>query len=83
MDKVLIKSKNDYIEYCKKNEIVNMARKYSSLWCDIEDGMREDYYFDSGDFISVFPKSYPCIFVWDEHEYSICGYFIYPDDFNN
>jgi len=94
MNTVLLKTKEDYINYCKENEVYNTSQKYGSQYTNIDGGIEHDLYdaidiepdslFIRRRYITSEPISYPCIFIWtcidyDNPEYR--GEFIYPQDF--
>ena len=84
MNKVKFETKQDYLEYCKHNEVVNIRRKYGSQHTNIDFGISErDHYFETGCYVSIEPKSYPCILTWYDDGDNIFGSFIYPNDFND
>lgn len=81
MEKVLFNTKEEYIHYCKDNEVCNFRYKYGSTYTNIEDSIDRDTYIDDKNFISQEPKTYPCILVYGEFDDSFFGYFVYPNDF--
>ena len=82
MNKVKFETKQEYIDYCKYNELLNIRCKYSSQYTNIDNGIERETYFDTSCYINIEPKSYPCILVWDEYNDNIYGSFIYQNDFN-
>lgn len=83
MEKVKFETKEEFLNYCKENEVCNISRRYGSQLADFTDGIKRKTWFDNGNFISAEPKSYPCIFVWNEFYNQIAGMFVYENDFNN
>ena len=81
MNKKKFETKEEYIEYCKEYEILNIPSKYGSLRTYFLCGNKSETYFEDGRYISYEPKSYPCILVWMENDNSIDGVFIYSTDF--
>jgi hypothetical protein len=81
MEKVKFETKEEFLNYCKENEICNISRRFLSQWTDFTDGVERKTWFDNGNSIYAEPKSYPCIFVWNESDNVISGMFIYRDDF--
>lgn len=82
MEKVKFETKEEFLNYCKENEVCNISRRYGSQWADFTDGIERTTWFDNGNYISFEPKSYPCVFVWNEEcDNVISGMFIYEDDF--
>lgn len=82
MNKIKFETIEEYFYFCKENEIYNIPRKYGSQYTYIDNGLERETYFDFN-YISTEPKSYPCIFIWDEFNDSIYGNFVYPNDFND
>ena len=82
MNKKKFETKEEYLEYCKKYEILNIPSKYGSQHTYINEGIKRDTYFGER-YISYEPKSYPCIMIWEDNGASIKGVFIYESDFNN
>ena len=81
MEKIKFETKEQYIKYCKENEVLNISSRYGSLNAYLLGGKERYRYFDDGRYISCEPKSYPCILVWAENDDSIDGVFIYSNDF--
>lgn len=89
--KKLLKSEQEYFDYCISNDIGNIHRTYSSSYCDIDEDSSEkcNSYFSRflrNELLHVTrkPKKYPCVFTWhceegDHNRYS--GFFVYQDDF--
>ena len=74
MNTVLLETKQDYIDYCKANDVLNTSQKCGSQYTNIDGGIEHDLY-DAIDvepdsicicrkYITSEPMSYPCIFVW-------------------
>ena len=54
MEKVFIRSDEAFYEYCKKNCIGDIQRKYYSQWCDISGGKKCEFGFESdGEWVKV------------------------------
>lgn len=87
MNTVLLETKQDYIDYCVENDVLNIPRKYASQYTEIDGGIDHDLYdviSIDGKYISSEPLAYPCIFVWtciDGNNDIYRGEFIYPGDF--
>lgn len=81
MEKIKFETKEQYIQYCRENEVLNIRSRYGSLNTNFLCGNERNRYFDDGRYISHEPKSYPCILVWAENDDSIDGVFIYSNDF--
>ena len=85
MTKVKFETKQDYIDYCKENELANIPRKIGSTYMNIEDSklMKEYIYFDFNNaYLDREPLSYPCIFIYyEDNDDQIYGNFIYSNDF--
>jgi hypothetical protein len=85
MIKVKFETKQDYIDYCIKEEILNFSRKYGSTHVFIDDAIKckncisgklENTYIDKE------PLRYPCIFqYYVDAEGNIYGGFVYQNDF--
>jgi len=82
MEKVKFETKEDFLKYCKINEICNIPRKYGSQWCNFDDGIERKTMIDGYNYINEEPKKYPCILAFIEYIDEIRGMFIYPEDFN-
>lgn len=81
MNKIRFETKQEYLDYCQYNELLNIRRKYSSQYTNIDNGIERETYFDAGYYINIEPKSYPCILIWDEFNDDIYGSFVYLSDF--
>lgn len=81
MEKVKFKTKEEFLNYCKENEVCNISHRYGSQLTDFTDGVERKTWFDNGNSICAEPKSYPCIFIWNEYDNVISGMFVYENDF--
>ena len=81
MNKKKFETKEEFLNYCKENEVCNIPRRFLSQWTYFVDGVERKTWFDNGNSIYVEPKSYPCIFVWSEFDNTIFGMFVYENDF--
>ena len=81
-------TKQEYLDYCKDNQVYNIPSKYASFYTYISNGIERETYFEklheSVCYVSTEPKSYPCILTWIEidSDNSIYGCFVYPSNFN-
>ena len=96
MEKLFLKSDEEYFDVCISNKIGNMQRKYCSQFADIGDdgdsiecNFWHKYVYGTGDddyeciHVKRKPKSYPCVFVWhcDEGDHDFYyARFVYPED---
>lgn len=88
MIKVKFETKQDYIDYCIKEEVLNFPRKYGSTYVYIDDAIECKKYIsvkleNTYPYIGKEPLSYPCIFVYNlDAEGNIYGEFVYQNDFD-
>lgn len=93
MKKIKFNNKEEYINYCIDNDILEMPRKYGSQCTDISDAYEGTFYVIDSDIegcnkeirnwhIKYMPKEYPCIFCYTEVDYGFIGSFIYSKDFD-
>lgn len=86
MVKKLLKSEEEYYDYCIAHTVGYIYRKYGSQCCDYDSGMECDWYGtvfgDQTLRIEYQPVSYPCLMVWNTYgpdDYQSVM-FVYPDD---
>ncbi len=91
-EKKLLKSEQEYFDYCVNNDIGSIHGTYSSSYCYLDDDSSKkcNEFFShvfQREVLNVIykPKKYPCIFTWHCEEISnhkrYYGFFVYQEDF--
>ena len=53
MEKIKFETKEEFLNYCKENEVCNIPRRFLSQWTYFVDGVERKTWFDNGNSIYV------------------------------